>query len=277
MRGETVDHLNLDANALAAELPQLTVEHYLLLPSTQDRAREAASHPLTSTPLLIVAEQQTAGRGRENNTWWTGPGSLAFSLLIEPSSLGLPAAPVPCLSLAVSVGIIDAVAPRLAPESRGGQDREHPIAIGLHWPNDVFVGDRKLAGVLVEALSDGRLIIGVGVNVNNSSVDAPPQLRARVGTLRDCTGQVHELTPLLTEIVRQILGRLQELAADADSVGRRFNELCLQRGRRLELYLGDQTIVGQCLGIAPDGGLLLDTGSGPAAFHCGTLHRSHKN
>ncbi len=260
---------SLDVERIAVELPHLHVEHYAVLPSTQDRARDAAACPLETTPLLIVADYQTAGRGRESHAWWSGGESLAFSLLFDPARYGCPRRPAPCLSLAVSVAIVQAIGPRLAT----GAEKH---AAGLHWPNDVFVGERKLAGVLVEVLPDGRHIVGVGLNVNDRAIDAPAELRERVGTLRDLTGRLHELTPLLVDLLTRLESRLRELAAESSSLGSRFNELCLQRGRQLTLYIGDRTVTGQCVGIAPDGGLLLDTPSGVEAFYCGTLQPPKK-
>ncbi len=255
-----MDMLQFDVARLSRESWLAQVEHFASLPSTQDRAREAAANPLATLPLLVIADEQTAGRGRGGNTWWTGHGSLAFSLLLDPAEFGCTRQAIPCLSLAVSVAIIDALAPR-AP---GRQ-------IGLHWPNDVFVEGRKLAGVLVEVLHDGRHIIGVGLNLNNRLSEAPDELRARVCTLSDLTGQPHSPTDLLLDLLAALAEVLRCLATDAETLGLRFNELCLQRGERLTVYIGDQTVSGLCLGIAPDGGLILETAAGPRTFYSGTL------
>ena len=161
----------LDTARITDETWIADAEHFLELPSTQDRARACAVDPTSLAPRLIVADRQTAGRGREGNLWWTGTGSLAFSLLFDPGLFGCPRRPAPRLSLAVGVAAIDALAPRMP-----------GLPVGLHWPNDVFVGVKKLAGILVEVLPDGQHIVGVGLNTNNTAADAPVALQATVAT-----------------------------------------------------------------------------------------------
>lgn len=241
-------------------------EHHPLLDSTQSRARqlaEAGGVSSAASPALVVAERQTAGRGRADNRWWTGEGSLAFSLLIDPRQFGFPPRAVPRLSLAVGVALVDAIAPRL---------NGHPL--GLHWPNDVYVGPRKLAGILVEVLAGGRHIIGVGLNSNNRATDAPAALRDTLTTLLDLTGRPHDHTELLLSIVENIEAALRQLAEPLETLGRRFDLLCLQRGEMLTVYQGPLVITGNCAGIAPDGALLLDTPRGRLQITSGTLHRS---
>ncbi len=252
-----IDTARLIASGMAAR-----VEHYEELSSTQDRARECAGEPDCLLPLLVVADRQSAGRGRQGNSWWTGPGSLAFSLLFDPATFGCPRRPAPRSALAVGVAIIDAIAPRAT---------DH--CVGLHWPNDVYVGDGKLAGVLVEVLPDGRHILGIGLNSNNSAADAPLELGRQVATLRDLTGRTHDQTQLLIDLLDCLANRLRQLGADDPALGETFDALCLQHDRPLTLYLGDRTVTGRCAGIAADGALLLDTPEGRQSFYAGTLRR----
>ncbi|HEV2969078.1 MAG TPA: biotin--[acetyl-CoA-carboxylase] ligase [Pirellulales bacterium] len=250
----------LDISRLLAGSFVGRVEHYAVLPSTQDRAREAASNPFETLPLLVIADEQSAGRGRGDNAWWTGAGNLALSLLFDPAQFGCPRRAVPSLSLAVSVAIVDAVAPRIAGHR-----------IGLHWPNDVVADGRKLAGVLVEILPDGRHILGVGLNTNSHAADAPAELQSRLTTLLDLTSKRQDHTEVILDILNHLDVCLRLLGADGDSLGVRYNDLCLQHGEALTLYLGANAITGPCLGIASDGGLLLDAPDGPRAFYSGTL------
>lgn len=137
--------------AVAPQLPGFSVE---VLPSVDSSNTELMRRARAgrTEPVLLVAEAQTAGRGRLGRGWTSAPGdSLTFSL-------GLTLAPADWsgLSLAVGVSIAESLHPR----------------IGIKWPNDLWVGDRKLAGILIETASFGDAgaatryaVIGVGINV----------------------------------------------------------------------------------------------------------------
>jgi len=207
-----------------------------------------------------MADQQTAGRGRGRNCWWSGPGSLAFSLLLEARQAGAGVRPSPLVGLAAAMAVVETVVPLVL-----------TCPVGIHWPNDVFAAGRKLAGVLVEVLPDRRHIVGIGVNVNNRQADAPPPLQHRVATLRDLTGREHEPASILIPLLRHLEAAFRRLAIAPAELAARANDLCLQRGRGLTLHVGGRTIVGRCAGIAADGALLLDTPFAREAFYSGVL------
>ncbi len=146
--------------AVAPVLPGFTVEVLPQIDSsnTELMRRFRAAGPAAAAPVLLVAEQQTAGRGRLGRSWQSHAGdSLTFSL-------GLPLQPASWSGLSLAVGI--SLAESLDPGSTV------PAAIRLKWPNDLWLtdaqGERKLAGILVETASWGELryvVIGVGINV----------------------------------------------------------------------------------------------------------------
>jgi BirA family biotin operon repressor/biotin-[acetyl-CoA-carboxylase] ligase len=250
-----IDVVRLRADSFLAH-----IEHHTSLDSTQTRARQLVETGGVKLPALVVVDRQTAGRGRGSNRWWTGEGSLAFSLVVDPEHFGFPRRAVPRLSLAAGVAIVDSVAPRLT---------GHPL--GLHWPNDVYIGQRKLAGILVEVLPGGEHIVGVGLNSNSSVAAAPPELQATIATLLDLTGQPHDHTELLLALMENLEGAFVQLGQPLESLGERFDLLCAQRGEVLTVYQGEQTITGRCAGIATDGSLLLDTPAGRRGVQSGSL------
>jgi BirA family biotin operon repressor/biotin-[acetyl-CoA-carboxylase] ligase len=239
-------------NSFAAD-----VEYYESISSTNDRAAAAASEAGVRLPLLVVAESQTAGRGRGANRWWTGQGSLAFSLLIATDA---GARPTILISLATGVAVVDALTP-LVP----GHE------IGIHWPNDVILDGRKLAGILIEGLVGGKVVIGIGINTNNSAADAPAEVRSRVATLFDATGKLHDPTDLLIAILNCTEQRLAQLAAAPEQIAARTHELCLQRGRGLEIEQGTVRTQGRCAGVATDGALLLEVNGQARSVYSGTI------
>jgi BirA family transcriptional regulator, biotin operon repressor / biotin---[acetyl-CoA-carboxylase] ligase len=251
---------DLDPGRLLAETWVDRVEYQQTLTSTNDRARQLAAEVSPDQIVLVAAEEQTAGRGRGANRWWTGSGSLAFSVLLVPARWAIERRYQAMMPLAAAVAIVETAAPLVPAEE-----------VGVHWPNDVFVGPRKLAGILVEVLPDGRQIVGIGLNVNNSAAAAPAEIAARVTTLADASGRTWDRTGLLVELLRRFADNVEQLGRSPAELGRRANELCLQRGGWLCLEGGGRQVRGRCAGIADDGALLLETPAGREAFYSGVL------
>jgi BirA family biotin operon repressor/biotin-[acetyl-CoA-carboxylase] ligase len=258
----------IDVVRILRETAVARAEYRPTLSSTNDRAAECASQGVTDLPLVVVTEEQTAGRGRGSNRWWTGPGGLAFSLLVDAQTVAADQTRSPLVALATAVAVVDAVAPLLP----GRQ-------VGIHWPNDVLVrmapgaDQRKLSGILVEVLPDRRHIIGIGLNTNNTVADAPAELKTTIATLRDLSGRQCDQTGVLIDLFRRLEQEFSRLRSDANAVAARADELCLQRGRTLTLQREDRKITGCCRGIAADGALLLETPNGVEAFYSGTVSR----
>jgi BirA family biotin operon repressor/biotin-[acetyl-CoA-carboxylase] ligase len=250
----------LDTTRLRNSTFVARVEHHLTIGSTNDRARECAAKGLRPLPLLILADAQTAGRGRGTNRWWTGRGSLAMSLLFEPGGRGIDRAAFPLLALATGVAVAETVSPLLP-----GHE------VGIHWPNDVMAAGRKLAGILVETLSGGLCVVGIGLNTNNRLDEAPAEVRDTATTLLDLTGIRHDRTAVLIDLLNHLAAALALLADDPAEVAGRADALCLQRGRTLSIESGGGRVTGCCAGIAPDGALLLDTPAGRQAIYSGVV------
>ena len=170
-------------------------EHHESITSTNDRAAEWRWIGAERLPLLVVADRQTAGRGRGGNRWWTGPGALSFSLAVEAKTVAADDTRSPLVALAVAVAVVETVAPLLP---------NQPVRI--HWPNDVLAGERKLSGILVEVLPNRRHVIGIGLNTNNTLADAPAELQAVACTLRDLSGKEHDQTSMLIELLQRMEG-----------------------------------------------------------------------
>ncbi len=137
-------------------------EHLDSIDSTNTRARELAAAGAPHGTVVTAAEQ-TAGRGRQGRVWTAPPGkALLYSAVVRPLDehhLMLP--------LAVPLAVCDA-----AEELRPG------IECALKWPNDVWLDERKLSGVLIEARpQDGWAVIGVGLNLSITTAEFPPDLR----------------------------------------------------------------------------------------------------
>ncbi len=278
-----------------------TVEHHAILDSTNSYLKrlftEGPGLLPAEVPIVVIADQQTAGRGREGRSWWTGPGSLAFSVAFD--STQVPSSRRTLLDLrsscsqfgfaaswAVAATVHDMfpdrifypsetrIGPQVDPASTTdrstalslpgtqpapfGLGANVPILLSIKWPNDVLLNERKVAGILVEVIRENEVVVGVGVNTNCSMEEAPPELRPRATSLRDLTGQTCDHRQFLLSWVKHFSEVLDRLAEDPTAASQLVRSLCGHVGQLLTVQCGERTISGICRGIARDGALLLE-------------------
>lgn len=198
-----------------------------------DRAR--AGEP---AGLVVVAESQTAGRGRLDRSWVSPPrAGLTLSVLVRPD---LPAVRWPWLPLVTGLAVADAL-----------REQAEVDAV-LKWPNDVLVGGRKLCGVLAEVPEVGAAVLGIGLNVTTRAEELPHdgatslQLAAATTTDRDT-------------LLRAVLRALTRVLADVDGSRAAYRERCSTLGRRVRVELpGDAVAEGVAEAVDDDGRLVVD-------------------
>lgn len=256
---------DFDVAAVRVTAGLATLERLAETGSTMALAREWAAAGNVPLPAAVVADRQTAGRGRRGAGWWQAPGSLATSLVVDLASLGpatsTPAAVTPLFSLACGVALAETIR-TLEPE----------VAALVRWPNDVVAGGRKLAGILVETAPHGRIVIGIGVNTTGSSREAPPRLAARVGTIPDIAGRSLPRGLLLASLVPRLLGLLGETSRDPGVLVERYRPLCSLVGTTVTVHRDDgRRLTGPCLGIDSAGALVLDSVAGAIHLVSGSL------
>jgi len=284
------DHLNWDAQALWRQLdpllPGISVEVLGRVASTNtrllERARtrggppdDAATRPALldtlvpapaenpqphgrraadASPCLLVAEEQTGGRGRLGRNWVSRAGSsLTFSL-----SLPLAPAQWSGLSLAVGLALAQALDPLLAPH-------EGPVRLGLKWPNDLWLWDgpgrgRKLGGILIETVSVGEqrlCVVGVGLNVLPMDLDGMPHGQGSLQELHPGVSPPQVLALVAAPLVRAVL-RFEQAG---------FSPLVAAYARR-DLLLGQavtttapEALEGVAEGVDEQGALRVRSGS----------------
>ena len=249
----------LDPSALVDRAGLATFEHHATVSSTMERARDLALLSGCPLPAAVVADLQSLGRGQRGARWWQAPGSLAVSVVVDATAMAQAAPPV-VWSLACGVALAEsvaAVAPTVEPLVR--------------WPNDVEVGGRKLAGILVEAVAGGRAIFGIGVNTTGSCRDAPPPLDKKIVTLPDLTGRMLPRQRLLEEFLPRLFGLLAATACDPEAFVASYRARCGLNGHPVTVYRGEERLAGLCRGIAADGTLVLDTPGGRVHVTSGSL------
>jgi BirA family biotin operon repressor/biotin-[acetyl-CoA-carboxylase] ligase len=229
--------------------------------STNDFIKENLASLAKDLPLMVSADEQGAGRGREGRGWFSAAGlgvyaTFAF-ILADPRAL-------PILSIASGVAVADMLA-----AWSGGE-------FSLKWPNDVLAGGRKIAGILCENIVAGERItclVGIGINVNHREEDFPPELRQRAGSLRMLTGAEQPVEKGRDRLAASMAAWMRKLEEDpaqildrARALGRPF------LGREISFHHQGRDWRGICRGLAADGGLQLETAGGEViVFYSGAV------
>lgn len=254
--------MQVDPQLLRATLALPTIEHHALIGSTNDRAIELARDAMALLPALVIADGQTSGRGRGKNRWYSDAGALLFSLAIDPQQYGIDTEHWPLIALTAGLAIAETLA-----------DFAPTIPVTLKWPNDVYVGQRKLCGILVEAPSTrpARLVIGAGVNLNNRFDEAPAEIRERATSLASEAHYTFDSTRVLAAIVEHLIELLPWVAVKREELVARYQPRCLLAGRIVSLDTAVGPVVGLCHGIDADGALTIETKCGRQRCLAGTV------
>jgi BirA family biotin operon repressor/biotin-[acetyl-CoA-carboxylase] ligase len=214
-----------------------------------------AADPSSPEGQVLVAEEQTAGRGRLGRSWSSVPGaSLTFSVLLRPAAV--PAARRGWLTLLAGVAVASAV------RSVAG------VNAMLKWPNDVLAGDRKLAGILAEQSPDGSaVVIGTGLNVAAAPGEIPVSATALAATSLGAEGAAVSREDLLLGILDQLEHWYAAFRADPDpersGLLDAYRALCETLGRtvRVELPAGG-AVTGVARDVDAEGRLLVADAAG---------------
>lgn len=232
------------------------IEVYAKTTSTQDAARRIVmSCGDAADKALVVADEQTSGRGRLGRRWIAPPGTaVTFSrvVFVEPVRLS-----VDRLTLVGAVAVAKAIEPWLGPG-----------AVQIKWPNDLLVAGKKVSGILVETFTPSvptrriAAIIGVGINVTLDVNDLPPdmpELRDRVTSVHQAGRRVDRLL-----VLRQVLAHMDELIdlGDDGPALEYWRGHCPLLSQRLRVRHAGRTITASVVDLDPTAGLIVQTGDG---------------
>ncbi|HEX2360377.1 MAG TPA: biotin--[acetyl-CoA-carboxylase] ligase [Solirubrobacterales bacterium] len=220
--------------------------------STNARAKELAEKGGPSG-LVVTADEQTAGRGRQGRSWFAPPGTaLLYSALVRPERA------LPLLPLAAPLAVCEAA------------EAVAPVRCQVKWPNDVWVDGRKLAGILIESRPEvgggGWTVIGVGLNVAVPQAELPDELRGRTTSLT-ADGEGGASVAEAMRALNDALGRW--IVAPEEEVIGAFRARDALAGRSISWEEG----AGTAAGIDSSGHLLVDTATGERiALGAGEVH-----
>lgn len=238
-----------------------------VLPEAGSTNALAAERARAGAPegTVVVTEHQTAGRGRLDRTWTTPPrAALTFSTVLRPATV--PQAAWPWLPLLTGVAVVRGLAPA-------------GVAAGLKWPNDVLVGDRKLAGLLVERVetpTGPAAVVGIGLNASTTADELPVATATSVALE---TGAAVDRTALLGSLLAALAGEYAAWRAapgtdepGGGSLRASYAAACTTVGRRVRVHLpGDQELVGEAVGVDASGRLEVAGPDGVVAVGAGDV------
>jgi len=237
-------------NKLLSKLPIAKVKYFDSIGSTNDEALAWAANDAKDLSL-VVADEQTAGRGRLDRKWFTPPGTaLAFSLILRPS-----AAERPHISRMVGLAALSVSDSLL---TRG-------LSPQIKWPNDILLNGRKVAGILIESVWSGEdaecIVIGMGVNILKGAVPDKDMLLFPATSLEDALGYPVERAEILHEILAALIFLRPQLSTDEFMA--KWEELLAYRGRQVQVELvGEGSVIGNVSGLGTDGSLQLNDPDG---------------
>jgi BirA family biotin operon repressor/biotin-[acetyl-CoA-carboxylase] ligase len=240
-----------------------TLEYFPVTDSTNARATELAEQGAPHG-TLACADAQTGGRGRLGRKWSSPPAlNLYFTLILRP-----PIEPVvaPQLTLVAAVALAQAV------EDATG------LACALKWPNDLFIGGRKAAGILAEMAADPdsvrHVALGIGLNVNGLPEDFPPEFREKATTLRIESGKRHFRVDVLAAFLNRFTVAYRDfLSGGFPAIRSEWNRRSLLDGRRVLLRQRSEAEWGTVEGVDDDGVLVFrkEGGSASERVHSGEI------
>ena len=255
----------LDPDKITADLKTTSVGRKVLVydstSSTQAIAAEYARNR-ANDGLVVFAEQQTAGRGRAGNKWQSGRSdSILCSVVLAENDL-----PAELLSLTFAVAVAEAV----------GE------AARIKWPNDIMLNDRKVAGILLESrslpISKSKIvslsraeprdrnseiyIVGIGINCHQKIDSFAAELQPVATSIDIETNSVTDRISLARRLLTAIDHWLELTARDGDEVIGQWQNLSIQLGHRIELIYDGRRFAGNCIGIDPEKGLVLQLDTG---------------
>ena len=218
------------------------VEYHDSIPSTNERARELGA--AGESDIVVVADEQTGGKGRLDRAWSSPSGGVWLSILVRPD---VPPAQAPAFTLAAAVAAVRAA-------------REAGVEAEIKWPNDLLVrsddGDRKLTGILTEMEGEADriswLVVGVGVNANVDVADIPSDQPAT--SIRAEAGDVRRRV-----FVQRLLEEFDDLRGDLDGVVPAWREYASTLGQRVRVDTPGGEVVGEAVDVAFPGALVVET------------------
>lgn len=254
----------MDQSALSKLLSASGLADLRYLPTTGSTNADALQWLESGAPdfSLVIADEQTAGRGRFDRRWITTPGAaLAFTLILRPVPAEMPY--IHLFSPLAGIGVSAAL------------EKSLQLYPQIKWPNDVLIDRQKICGILTETSWNGDklvgVVIGIGVNITPLSLPPAEMLSYPAACLEDKAGKTLDRWAILAEILHQLKGWRKKIAQD-DFFEYWQNHLAFA-GEEVEIRgaMGAE-VEGRLVGIDPSGELVIETDNGEVSIQVGDVH-----
>lgn len=237
--------------------------HYFEEVGSTQRVAAAMADAGAAQGTVVIAELQTAGRGRLGRSWHSPPAlNLYATIILRPR---MPLAEVPRLSLVAGVAAAQAL------------EAAAPGMVALKWPNDVWLKGRKAAGIIAEAVTDASqklsaVLLGIGINVNLTAEDIPAELRDKATSLRIASGHECNRVALASTLFNRLNSRYMEVETHGfDAVRPAYDRYLALKGMRVTVVDAGARTAGVVAGIDAEGALMLETDAGPRRILTGDV------
>jgi BirA family biotin operon repressor/biotin-[acetyl-CoA-carboxylase] ligase len=212
--------------------------------STNNYAMRQVHAGVAHHGFAVLAHEQTAGKGQRQKHWQAAPGkNLMLSAVIAPEALY----PVPHFRFSMGMAV-----------AAHGLLKKFTNDVKIKWPNDLFIGDRKAGGILIENnLSGGAwrfAVVGIGLNINQTDFG---DLQHKATSLRQVTGQVYEVLQLAKTLCSELDGVLKKLKITPDEIEQTYHQQLYKCGEWVKLKQGSRVFEAQVKGVNAAGQLLV--------------------
>lgn len=236
---------------LATEYIGHEIHHYSEVDSTNNVAKELAEKG-SPEGTIITAESQRSGKGRRGKKWISPHGGVWMTIILRPD---IPTSQAPLLTLLTGVAVAETL------------KRECNLEVGIKWPNDILIGDKKVCGILTEASASKRgldyVVVGIGIDLNVNVDDFPPELREGATSLqRELEKEISGV-----KLVQNFLLNFENFYNDFKNgqfqhILNQWRRLSTTIGSTVEVQKRGRTVRGEAVGITKEGVLILEMPDG---------------
>ncbi len=231
------------------------IEYYPKTESTNIDAWELIKSEEIINGTIIITDNQFQGQGRNGHSWFMGPGKgIAISIILTDKIDKNKALLIP---LVTGIGLIKAL-------------KSFEIKASLKWPNDIFVKEKKLGGILCESKlsknSVDQLVIGIGLNINEIEADFPKELKSSATSCRMITEKPLQREIIIAKILYHIESQLKMIKDDTRALVNIWESYCNHINKPISFYFNKKKLDGVFIGLDPSGQAIIETNKSKKLF-----------